>query len=110
MTVSGGGYIVPDAIREKFAKWEVHIPLTYLMDKFCASQPATQSSLSDILMVVDGQVTTKSKVLSPASELDMTFDEWHQAWQRLLKLIEQYHPDELALWRTHYSSIMVKET
>ena len=40
----------------------------------------------------------------------MTFDEWHQAWQRLLKLIGQYHPEELILWRTHYSSIMVKET
>src|SRR6266567_4779966 len=110
MTVSGAGYIVPDAIHDKFIKWEVHIPLTYLTDKFCASQLAAQSSLSDILTVVDGQVTTKSKFLSPAGELDLTFDEWHQAWQRLLKLIEQHHPDELALWRTHYTSIMVKET
>ncbi len=110
MTVSGAGYIVPDAICDKFVKWEVHIPLTYLTDKFCASQPAAQSSLADILTVVDGQVTTKSKFLSPASELDMTFDEWHQAWQRQLKLIKQYHPDKLPLWRTHYTSIMVKET
>src|SRR6266699_2318016 len=98
MAVSSGGYIVPDAIREKFIKWEVHIPLTYLTDKFCASQLATQSSLSDNLTVVDGQVTTKSKLLSPAGKLDMTFDKWHQAWQCLLKLIEQYHLDELALW------------
>ena len=110
MTVSSGGYIVPDAIRDKFAKWEVHIPLTYLTDSFCSSQHMTQSSLSDFLAVIDGQLTTKSKLLSPVSELNMTFDEWHQAWQCLLKLIEQYHPDELALWRTHYSSIMVKET
>ena len=53
MTISGGGYIVPDAIREKFVKWEVHIPLTYLTDRFCASQTTTQSSLSDVLMVID---------------------------------------------------------
>jgi hypothetical protein len=110
MTVSGGGFIVPDVIRDKFIKWETHVPLTYLTDKFCASQPAAQSSLSDFLAVVDGQVTTKSKGLSPAGELDMTFDEWHQAWQRLLKLINQYHPDEFASWRTHYSSMMIKET
>ena len=110
MTVSGGGYIIPDAIRNKFARWEVHIPLTYLTDSFCSSQQASQSSLSDFLAVIDGQLTTKSKSLSPAGELDMTFNEWHQAWQRLLKLIEQYHLEELALWQTHYSSIMVKET
>src|SRR6266446_664262 len=110
MTVSGGGYIVPDAIHKKFIKWEVHIPLTYLTDRFCALQLATQSLLSDTLTVIDGQVMTKSKLLSPAGKLDMTFDEWHQAWQRLLKLIEQYHPEELTLWRTHYTSIMVKET
>ena len=110
MTVSGGGYIVPDAVRDKFAKWEVHVPLTYLTDRFCSSQPTAQSSLADFLAVVDGQVTTKSKSLSTVGELDMTFDEWHQAWQRLLKLIDQYHPDELALWRTHYMSIMIKET
>jgi hypothetical protein len=110
MTVSGAGFIVPDAIREKFIKWEAHVPLTYLTDKFCASQPVAQSSLSDFLMVVDGQVTTKSKSLSPTGELDMSFDEWHQAWQRLLKLINQYHPDEAPYWQTHYTSIMVKET
>ena len=110
MTVSGGGYIVPDVIRDKFARWEVHIPLTYLTDSFCSSQQASQSSLSDFLIVVEGQLSTKSKSLSSAGELDMTFDEWHQAWQRLLKLIEQYHPEELALWQTHYSSIMIKET
>jgi hypothetical protein len=110
MTVSGGGFIVPDVIRDKFIKWETHVPLTYLTDKFCASQPTSQSSLSDFLAIIDGHVTTKSKGLSTTGELDMTFDEWHQAWQRLLKLINQYHPDEFPLWRTHYSSIMLKET
>ncbi|KIM38781.1 hypothetical protein M413DRAFT_12458 [Hebeloma cylindrosporum] len=109
MTVSSGGFIVPDLIRDKFIKWETHVPLTYLMDKFCASQPTSQSSLSDFLAVVDGQVTAKSKNLSSAGELTMTYDEWHQGWQRLLKLIEQYHPEEIAMWRTHFSSIVVKE-
>jgi len=87
MTVSGGGFIVPDVIQDKLIKWETHVPLTYLTDNFCTSQPTAQSSLSDLLAVVDGQVTTKSKSLSPVSELEMTFDEWYQAWQRLLKII-----------------------
>ena len=87
-----------------------HISLTYLTDKFCATQPAAQSSLSDFLAIIDGQVTTKSKGLSSAGELDMTFNEWHQAWQWLLKLINQYYPDEFPLWHMHYSSIMLKET
>jgi hypothetical protein len=69
-----------------------------------------QSSLADFLAVVDGQVTMKSKSLSTTGKLDMTFDEWHQAWQWLLKLIDQYHPDELTLWQMHYMLIMVKET
>jgi len=56
------------------------------------------------------KLRTKSKLLSPNGELDMTFDKWHQACQRLLKLIKQYHPEELTLWQTHYTSIMVKET
>ena len=93
MMVSGGGFIVPDVIHDKFIKWETHVPLTYLTDKFCASQPTAQSSLSDFLAVVDGQITTKSKSLSPIGELEMTFDEWYQAWQRLLKLINQHHPN-----------------
>ena len=108
--VSGGGYIIPDAIHDKFAKWEVHIPLMYLTDSFCSSQQATQSSLSNFLAVIDSQLTMKSKSLSPVGELNMSFNEWHQAWQHLLKLIAQYHADELPLWQTHYSLIMVKET
>ena len=40
----------------------------------------------------------------------MTFNEWYQAWQRLLKIINQHHPDEFDLWRTHFTSIMLKET
>ena len=80
MTVSGSGYVIPDAICDKFIKWEVHVLLIYLMDQFCALQHA-QSSLSDILAIIDGQVTTKLKSLSSAGELNMTFDKWHQAWQ-----------------------------
>ena len=32
MMVSGSGYIIPDAIHDKFIKWEVHVPLTYILN------------------------------------------------------------------------------
>jgi hypothetical protein len=79
MMVSGGGFIVPDVIRDKLIKWETHVPLTYLTDNFCASQMSVQSSLSDLLAIIDGQVTTKSKSLLPIGELKMSFNEWYQA-------------------------------
>ena len=85
MTVSGGGFIIPDMICDKLIKWETHVPLTYLTDNFCASQPSMQSSLSSLLTIIYGQVMTKS--LSPIGELKMSFDKWYQAWQRLLKII-----------------------
>ena len=72
-------------------------------------QFTTSLPLADFLAVIDGQVTTKLKSLSTTSKLNMTFNEWHQAWQWLLKLIDQYHPDELTLWQMHYMLIMVKE-
>ena len=78
--------------------------------QFLRFPASTQSSLSDLLAVVDGQVMTKSKSLSPVGELKMSFDEWYQAWQRLLKIINQHHPNEFDLWRTHFTSIMLKET
>ena len=109
-TMSGSRFIVPDMIRDKLIKWEMHVPLTYLTDNFCASQPTAQSSLLDLLTVVDGQIAMKSKALLPIGELDMTFDKWYQAWQRLLKIINQHHPDEFDLWQMHFTSIMLKET
>jgi len=110
MTVSGSGFIVPDVIRDKFIKWETHVPLTYLTNNFLRL-PAG----SPILLIRFPHCRRRSsynQVEGPSSigELDMTFDEWHQTWQRLLKLINQYHPDEFNLWRMLDSSIMLKET
>jgi hypothetical protein len=40
----------------------------------------------------------------------MTFDEWHQAWQRLLDLIKTYFPDEFLMWEVHYNFILNNES
>jgi hypothetical protein len=40
----------------------------------------------------------------------MTFDEWHQAWRRLLELIRTFIPIELQVWEAHYAFILNNES
>jgi hypothetical protein len=42
-------------------------------------------------------------------ELDLSFNEWHQAWRRLLDLIKTILPQELEMWSAHYTYILNKE-
>jgi hypothetical protein len=70
--------------------WITHVPLTYLTDKGCLLKNKSLLNASQDILSFDPttcQVVTTSKVLSDNGELDMTFDEWHQAWRHLLDLI-----------------------
>ena len=40
----------------------------------------------------------------------MTFEEWHQAWRRLLPLIKEFLPDDYDAWYSHFLTIRDKET
>ena len=51
-------------------------------------------------------MVTSSKPLSDNGELELTFDEWHQAWRRLLDLIKSFLPAEFLMWETHYLFIL----
>lgn len=107
---TSAAFIVPDHIRKKFAeRWTTHVPLNYLTDKGCLlkNKNATQDILS--FDPITGQVTTTSKTLNDSGELELTFDEWHQAWRRLLELIKSYLPEELLAWEVHYSFILNNE-
>jgi hypothetical protein len=103
-------FLVPDNIRKKFSDgWNVHVPLIFLTDKGCLLKDKPTIGGSCELLTIDsitGQIQTSSKPLSDAGELDLTFDEWHQAWRRLLELIETYIPDELQMWKIHHSFIL----
>ena len=68
----------------------------------------TTSSSDDVLTIdsATGQISTSSKSLSDDGELDLSFDEWHQAWHHLLDLIRTYIPDEFAMWEVHYHFIL----
>jgi hypothetical protein len=110
---TNAAYLVPDNIRKKFMEgWRSHVPLTYLTDKGCLLKNKSLLSASQDILSYDsstGQVVTTSKALNDNGELELTFDEWHQAWRRLLDLIKSYLPQEFLLWEIHYSFILNSE-
>ena len=108
---TNAAFLVPDHIRKKFADgWNVHIPLTVLTDKGCVLKDKSISA-SDEYFTCDssGFIHKSSKPLTDEGELDLTFDEWHQAWRRLLDLIRTFIPREFLMWETHYSFILNSE-
>jgi hypothetical protein len=106
-------YLVPDNILKKFIDgWRSHVPLTYLTDKGCLLKNKSLLNASQDILSYDpstGQVVMTSKVLNDNGELELTFDEWHQAWRRLLELIKTFVPQEFLLWEVHYHFILNNE-
>jgi hypothetical protein len=110
---TSAAYLVPDNIRKKFVDgWNVHVPLTFLTDKGCLLKDKSAVDASLELLSINsstGIIQTSSTSLIDDGELDLTFDEWHQAWRRLLDLIRSWVAHEFALWETHYLFILNKE-
>jgi hypothetical protein len=110
---ANAAFLVPDHIRKKFADgWSVHVPLTFLTDKGCLLKDKPIAGASQEILTIDsltGRIQTSSKPLSDDGELDLTFDEWHQAWRRLLDLIRTFIPNEFHMWQAHYTTILNKE-
>ncbi|KAJ7323939.1 hypothetical protein DFH08DRAFT_711442 [Mycena albidolilacea] len=79
LVASNASYIVPEAIRKKFAQsGSFRVPLQYLNDRFCGMGNAAASKALNDLYTIDGSSGT---VLSVAKELpNFSFDEWSQAW------------------------------
>lgn len=113
LTITGTSYRIPDPIRRKFREgWKEHVPLTFLTDDACRFTGSSASKAVRELYTVDetsGRVITTSKPLADDGELQLPFDEWHQAWRRLLNLIREYLPEEFGAWETHYRTIRDKE-
>ncbi|KAJ7636340.1 hypothetical protein FB45DRAFT_742856, partial [Roridomyces roridus] len=112
LVASNASFIVPDAIRKKFSSggWSTHVPLDYLTDKFCGITNAGATKALNDLWTTDGSsgsIVSVAKELPVEGELKLTFDEWFQAWQRLLQLIAEFVPHEYGLWKIHYESILL---
>ena len=110
---NNASYLVPENIRKKFIDgWVSHVPLSYLTDKACEFKNRSALNAAQDILSFDpntGQVITTSKVLHDNGELELTFDEWHQAWRRLLELISTHVPKEFLVWEAHYSRILNSE-
>ena len=110
---TNAAFLVPDHIRKKFAEgWTSHVPRTYLTDKGCLFKNKSLSNPTQDVLTFDastGQVTATSKSLPDNGELEMTFDEWHQAWRRLLDLIKSFIPQDFLAWEVHYLFILNSE-
>ena len=113
LTGTNAAFLVPDHIRKKFAEgWNIHVPLTFLTDKGCLLKNKPLAGAAQEVLSIDsatGRIITTSKPLSDNGELDLTFDEWHQAWRRLLDLIKTFLPEEFLMWETHYLYILNNE-
>jgi hypothetical protein len=107
--------LVPGHVRGEFSDpegWTTHVPLTFLTDKGCLLKNKSLLNAAHDILSYDpttGQVVMTSKVLQDNGELELTFDECHQAWCRLLDLIKTYLPQEFLLWEIHYSFILNSE-
>ena len=110
---TSASFLVPDHIRKKFSDgWNIHVPLTFLTDKGCLLKDKPTAGASHEILTIDsatGRIQTSSKPLSDHGELDLTFDEWHQVWRRLLDLIKTFLPAEFMMWEVHYSFILNNE-
>lgn len=109
-TTSNTGSLVHEAIRRKFSGadgWTSHVPLNYLTDDYCSfhNHHTKTKQLDDTLIFDSSGVVAKEKELAFEPELRLDFDEWTQAWGRLLELIETYVPAEYNLWLVHYERI-----
>ena len=110
MVDTNAAFLIPDHIQKKFAGgWNLHIPLTYLTNKGCLlHDKSSTNTLKDGFTIdtMTSQVSASVKLLSDDGELDLSFDEWHQASHHLLDLIKTYLQDEFLMWEVHYAYIL----
>ncbi|KAJ7612921.1 hypothetical protein DFH06DRAFT_1370891, partial [Mycena polygramma] len=112
LTASSVSFLIPEAIRKKFADgWKTHVPLQFLTDKYCSFANKSSAKELNDLFAMDGSAGTiisVAKELPVEGELTLSFDEWFQAYGRLLELVQTYAPDEHAMWVAHFQRIMYR--
>ncbi|PPQ84549.1 hypothetical protein CVT24_006581, partial [Panaeolus cyanescens] len=112
-TLSSAAYQAPTKIRRIFKNgWNEHVPLTTLTDKYCAKEAEEGDSATESLLRFENGVwTSVNKSLPHEGEIQLSFDEWFQAWNRLLQLIkEHFKYPEYLMWHRHYLRILEDDT
>ncbi|TFK19744.1 hypothetical protein FA15DRAFT_648017 [Coprinopsis marcescibilis] len=109
----GAGYIIPDSVTKIFKSgWTSHVSLSLLTDANCLYSNASLSDPHEnvVLNTSTGRVSTSAAPLSVEKEYSLSFDEWHQSWQRLHELIRDYVPNEREAWLVHYNRVLGSPT
>ncbi|KAF8581612.1 hypothetical protein K439DRAFT_1618906 [Ramaria rubella] len=111
-TAAGVALTIPEFVCHKSSSgWVEHIPLTVLTDAYCTRAASDQKTHRDTWQLDEttSLLLSVSKPISAEGESQLTFTEWHQAWHCLLALIEAYIPEELLLWKSHFTYIRDKD-
>lgn len=111
MTSTNAAPLVSDVIRKKFAEgWVEHVSLEYLTDAYCSfGNRASRNDLNNSFSITGaGTLTSNSRPLPSDREASLSFDEWHQAWMRLLPLIDEFLPQDHEAWSIHFETITAK--
>ncbi|PPQ81994.1 hypothetical protein CVT24_009885 [Panaeolus cyanescens] len=104
--IDATGFLIPPKVRKIFEHgWREHVPLSMLTDDACTFVQQISLATSRKDLYTD---PTSPTLLS--QEVSLNFDQWTQAWERLIKLIKEYVPREYPLWWRHYEFIRTKDT
>ncbi|KAJ7719800.1 hypothetical protein DFH07DRAFT_761014, partial [Mycena maculata] len=110
LTASDAAHLIHESVRKRFATgpWSQHLPLHLLTDAYCARDNSVTAKELDDLWSFDSSrgIVPTAKPLDFEPEKSLDFQEWFQAWGRLLELIRTYVSSELEVWLKHYNRIL----
>lgn len=99
-------FVIPESIHKKMMRrWQEHIPLTYLTDRYCSAGTENKGRSKDFEVNPSGVLVSTEQPLSDTNEEKLSFEDWHKAWQRFLSLIQRYIPKIYDPWRIHFERI-----
>ncbi|QRV93564.1 Fungal Zn(2)-Cys(6) binuclear cluster domain [Ceratobasidium sp. AG-Ba] len=93
----------PPAIKLHMMRgWSHHFSLSTLVDDYC-HRVHTGRIMGKTL---PGSGSVNSDFIDPSLlETELSYDQWTQAWRRLLQLIQEFFPDLFPLWKAHYDFV-----
>lgn len=109
--VDGICVVIPKAIRKIMQdNWKEYIPLTLLTTAHLKSSDTTRKLQTPICLAsgrkgLELMATTDKDLVPPKDEAAMDFQEWLQAWNHLLDLIDIYIPQATSAWEQHWKMI-----
>jgi hypothetical protein len=87
-----------------------HVPFTYLTDDSIRRALEGRQDGNEGVQLRGGVLVTSSKELSRAGEEAISYQQWCQAFNRFMLLVELYCPDDHPGWTAHYHYLVGHES